>query len=180
METPSFLQRMDFMKISTESDRESAAPLEHAARPSLRWRSVIIFFAVILILTVVSFLDRGVGRAYYGALAGAAALALAVQYRRETRLTTNRLLAIGVVTDCGKPLRSRFRFINAILSRLTGNVPRIKYSFVAFDQRTYTGQTGWAARSLYKGARVAVLYDPGRPVANHPLGSFIFYSFRES
>ena len=170
---------MDFMRISTETHLESAHLLDHAASPTLRWRTVIIFVGAILILTVVSFLDRGVGRAYYATLAGAAALALAVQYRRETRLTTNRLLAIGVVTDWGKPLRNRFRFINAILSRFTGNVPRIKYSFVAFDQKTYTGETGWGAASLHKGARIAVLYDPGKPSANHPVRSFVFYSFRE-
>ena len=170
---------MGILRISTESDLESAALLDHAASPSLRWRTVILFVGVILILSFASFVNHGVGRAYCGTLAGAAALALAVQYRRENRLATNRLLALGVVADWGNPLRSRFRFINVILSRFTGNVPRIKYSFVAFDQKTYRGETGWGVASLHKGARIAVLYDPGKPSASHPVRSFIFYSFRE-
>ena len=163
--------------MGTESHLGGAALRMQTARPTLRWRTVTVFLAVILILSFVSFVNHGVRRAYYGTLAGAATLALVVQYRRERALVTNRLQAIGVVTDSGKPLRSRSRFIDSILSRFTGNIPLIKYSFVAFDQKTYTGQTGWGARGLSKGAQITILYNPENPAANHPLAGFIFYSF---
>jgi hypothetical protein len=82
------------------------------------------------------------------------------------------------VTDWGKPLRGRSRFVNAILSRFSGNIPLMKYSFVAFDQKSYTGETGWGAQGLYVGAQIPVLYNAQNPAANHPLSSLIFYSFR--
>jgi hypothetical protein len=121
-----------------------------AARATLRLRAVAFFLGLIVILAAVSFYNRSGRRIYYGILSGVAALALVVQYRRERALVGNRLLAFGVVTDLSKPLRSRTRFIDSILSRFTGNIPLIKYSFVAFDQKTYTGQTGWGAAGLMK------------------------------
>ena len=147
------------------------------ARATLRWRAVGVFVAVILILGAVSFYNRGVRRAYYGVLSAAAAVALTVQYSRERALIGNRLLAEGVVTDWGRPVRSRSRVVNAILSRFSGNIPVMKYSFVAFDQKTYTGQTGWGARDLYIGAHIPVLYAAGNPARNHPLHGLVFYSF---
>lgn len=160
---------------------ESLATESHlrvqTARARLRWRPMVFFAAVVLLLAVVSFRSRGVRSAYYGVLSGGAALALTVQYGRERALVSNRLLAEAVVTDWDRPVRSRLRAVDAILSRLSGNIPLMKYSFVAFDQKTYTGQTGWGARELYIGARIPVLYNAGNPARNHPLNGFVFYSF---
>ncbi|HXJ04937.1 MAG TPA: hypothetical protein VNH65_07550 [Candidatus Acidoferrum sp.] len=142
-----------------------------------RWRTAAIFVPVVVILAGLGFTTHGVYRAYYGGLSGLCAVALTVQYRRERALLGNRLLAAAVVTDWGKPLRSHSRFASSILSRFSGNIPLVKYSFVAFDQKTYVGETGWGARGLYKGAQIMILYNPGNPAANHPLRSFIFYSF---
>ena len=165
--------------MGTESHLGGAALRVQTAHPILRWRMVAVFVAVILILSFVSFVNHGVRRVYYGTLAGAATLALVMQYRRERALVTNRLQTTGVVTDWGKPLRSHSRFVDFILSRFSGNIPIMKYSFIAFDQKTYTGETGWGARSQYIGARIPILYNAEKPAANHPLRSFIFYSFRE-
>ena len=137
-----------------------------------------MFVAVILILAAVSFYNRGVRRAYYGLLSAGAALAFIVQFSKERALVSNRLLAEAVVTEWGRPVRSRSRVMDAILARLSGNIPLIKYSFVAFDQKTYTGQTGWGARHLHVGARIPILYNAANPATNHPLGGFVFYSFR--
>jgi len=63
------------------------------------------------------------------------------------------------------------------MRKFVPDVPVIKYSLVTFDQKTYTGKTGWRARGLYTGTKIAVLYKPGKPSVNHPITSFIFYSF---
>ncbi|SRR5579885_1024099 len=154
--------------------------LVQTARATLRWRVVAVFVAVILILAMVSLYSSGVRRASYGLLAAAAALALIVQYSRESALVGNRLLADAVVTHWRRPLRSRSRVVNITLSRLSGNIPVMKYSFTAFDQKTYTGETGWGARDLSIGARILIVYDASNPARNHPLRSFVFYSFPES
>ena len=166
--------------MGTESHLGGAALRVPTTRPRLRWRVVAMFAAVILILGTASFYNHGARRAYYVALSSGAALALAVQYSRERASVSNSLAAEAVVTDWGRPVRSRSRLLDAILSRVTGNIPLIKYSFVAFDQKTYTGQTGWGARDLYIGAHIPVLYDAGNPARNHPLNGFVFYSFRET
>lgn len=153
--------------------------LVQTARATLRWRTVAMFVAVIFILGIVSLHSRGERRAYYGILFAAAALALIVQYSRERALVGNRLLAEAAVTQWRTPVRSRWRVLNAILSQLSGNIPVMKYSFVAFDQKTYTGETGWGARDLRVGARILIVYDASKPARNHPLRSFVFFSFSE-
>ena len=165
--------------MGTGSYRGDVALRMQTASPKLRWRTVAVFLALILILSFVSFINDGIRRVYYGILAGGAALVLVVQYRKEQALVTNRLVTTGVVTDWGKPLRSRSRFVDSIASRFPGNIPLMKYSFIAFDQKTYTGQTGWGARDLHIGASIPVLYDADNPVTNHPLNGFIFYSFHD-
>ena len=57
-------------------------------------------------------------------------------------------------------------------------VPIIKYEFIAFDQKTYQGETGWGATGLEKGSQITILYNPENPRKSHPLGGFVFYSFR--
>jgi hypothetical protein len=146
-------------------------------QPKFHLRFAAVFIVAIIILGFFSFTKHGVYRAYYGGIAGLAAAALTVQYGRERAIVHNRLSAVGIVTDYRLPLRSRSRVLNFIVSRFSPDVPRIKYSFVAFDQKTYTGETGWGAFGLYKGAQITVLYNPENAAANHPLTSFIFYSF---
>ena len=161
------------------SETSRLADAIQTARPRLRWRTFVVFAVIILVLVPAAVFNHSVSRYYFGALAGAAALALTVQYRRERVLVANRLLAIAVITEHRKPLQSRSRWLNFILSRFTGNIPVMKYSFLAFDQKTYEGQTGWGAQTLCIGAQIPVLYNPQKPKQNHPLASFIFYSFQQ-
>jgi hypothetical protein len=146
-------------------------------QPKLHLRAAAVFILAIVILGYFGFRRPGVYRAYFGSLACLAAAALIVQYRRERAIVHNRLSAEGVVTEYRLPLRSRSQILNFIVSRFSPAVPLIKYSFVAFDQKTYKGETGWRALGLYKGAQVTILYKPEDPAMNHPLTSFIFYSF---
>ena len=132
-----------------QSHVQDEAPRAQTAQPRFRWRIASAFAAVIVILGLVSYLNQGVRRAYYGTLCAVAALAMIVRYRRERALVSNRLLVDAFVTDWGKPLRSRSRFVDFFLARLSGNIPVMKYSFVAFDQKTYTGETGWGALGLF-------------------------------
>lgn len=164
--------------MSAGSHLESEMARVQTAKASLRWRALAVFIALIVALVFVAFINHEVRRIYYGALSAAAAVALIVQYSREHALVRNRLLTVAVVTDWGRPVRSRSRAVDAILSRLSGNIPVMRYSFVAFDQKTYTGQTGWGGHRLYVGARIPILHNPEKPAANHPLTSFVFYSFR--
>lgn len=147
-------------------------------KPKFHLRIAGIFILAIIILGFFSFTKHGIYRAYYGGFAGLGTAALMVQYSRERAIVHNRLSAAGVVTDFRLPLRSRSRVLNFIVSKFSPDVPVFKYSFVAFDQKTYTGETGWGSRGLYKGAQITVLYNPENPAANHPLTSFIFYSLR--
>jgi len=112
-----------------------------------------------------------------GGFAVLGAAAMIVQYRRERAVAHNRLSAAGVVTDYRIPLRTKSQVLNFIGSKFSPDVPRMKYAFVAFDQKTYTGETGWNAYGLFKGAQITVVYNPENPATNHPLRSFVFYSF---
>jgi len=61
----------------------------------------------------------------------------------------------------------------ATLAHTTQDVVRSPLtSFVAFDEKTYVGETGWGVRGLYEGARITILYNSGNPAASHPLTSF--------
>jgi hypothetical protein len=146
-------------------------------RPKFHLRIAGVFIMAIVFLGSLSFTKHGLYRAYYGGFACLAAVALIVQYCRERKIVHNRLSAVGVVTEYRIPLRSRSRVLNFIASRFSPAIALIKYSFVAFDQKTYEGETGWGARGLYKGAQVTILYKPENPTVNHPLASFTFYSF---
>jgi hypothetical protein len=109
-------------------------------------------------------------RAFYRGLAALLAMALIVQYRRERRLVSNPLSATAVVT--GHKIRGK-----GVPYFGTG-VPIIHYEFSAFDQKTYHGETGWGAAGVAKGSQITVLYNPEDPSKNHPLGGFVFFSFR--
>ncbi|MFI5057256.1 MAG: hypothetical protein ACHQLQ_03655 [Candidatus Acidiferrales bacterium] len=146
-------------------------------RPKFHLRIAGVFILAIVILGYVGFTRHGVYRAYFGGLAVLAAAALIVQYRRERAVVHNRLSAVGVVTDYRIPLRSGPRIFRILASKFSPEIPLIKYSFVAFDQKSYTGETGWGTSGLYKGAQITVLYNPENPARNHPLTSLVFYSF---
>lgn len=147
-------------------------------QPKFQLRGAAIFLAAILFLGFLSLRRHGAYRAYYGGLSGLAAAALIVQYCRERAIVHNRLSAVGIVTDYLIPLHSAPRIIRFLARKFSPEVPLIKYSFLAFDQKTYTGKTGWGTGGLYKEAQITVLYNPENPAANHPLRSFVFYTFR--
>jgi len=136
----------------------------------LRLRPVLFFVGCLAVLGFASYFKPEPYRAFYGALAALLTFALVVQYRRETSLMRNRLSAIGIVTE------HRVRGRHA--PYFGKGVPVIKYEFVAFDQKTYQGETGWGAAGLEKGSQITILYNPENPARSHPLGGFIFYSFR--
>jgi hypothetical protein len=140
-----------------------------ALQPRLRRRPIILFAACIGFLGCMSYLKPEPYRAAYGGLAAAAAIALIVQYRRESVLVRNRLSATGVVTD--------WRVRGKGVPHFGKGVPVMKYEFVAFDQKTYQGETGWGAAGLKKGSHITILYNPENPARSHPLGGFVFYSF---
>jgi hypothetical protein len=155
-----------------------AGMLLQTLRPKFHWRVPIVFGVLIGFLGYVAYAKAGVEGIGYGGLAAVGAVAMFVQYRRERALTHNRLSAVGVVTDYRIPFRGKSRILNFIVARFYPEVPRYKYTFVAFDQKTYGGETGWGSRGLSKGAKINVLYDPENPARNHPHGGFIFYSFQ--
>lgn len=148
----------------------STADATRFGKPKLRIRPVLFFVGCLAVLGFATYFKPEPYRAFYGGLATLFAFALLVQYRRETSLVRNRLSAIGTVTD--------YRVRGKGVPHLGKGVPTIKYEFVAFDQKTYQGETGWGAAGLMKGSQITVLYNPENPAKNHPLGGFVFYSFR--
>jgi hypothetical protein len=136
----------------------------------LRLRPVLFFVGCLAVLGFATYFKSEPYRAFYAGLAALFAFALIVQYRRETHLVRNQLSAMGVVTE------HRVRGRHA--PYFGKGVPTIEYEFVAFDQKTYVGETGWGAAGLNNGSQITVLYNPENPAKNHPLGGFVFYSFR--
>lgn len=124
------------------------------------------------------FLKHGINRVLYCGVSIFAVFAVLFRFRKEYQLVHDRLTAAGVVTDYGMSFRASSRFVRFIMRKFSPDVPVVTYSFTAFDQKTYTGKTGgWLVRDLYKGAKIVILYRPGKPSLNHPLTSFIFYTF---
>src|SRR3989441_713756 len=138
-------------------------------RPKLQIRVAAFYILCIVFLAYLTYRTHWPYRAFYGGLCVLSAAALIVQYRREHALVQNRLSAIGVVTE--------YKVRGKGAPHLGKGVPVIKYQFVAFDQNTYQGETGWGAARLEEGSQLTVLYDPQSPAKSHPLTSFIFYSF---
>src|ERR1700756_5138741 len=141
-----------------------------SAQPKIRMRAVLFFSICLAALAFISYAKPQPYRAAYGSLGAVTAVILVLQYRKERGLIRNRLSATGVVTDYH--LRGRGA------PHLGKGVPIIKYEFVAFDQRTYHGETGWGAQGLHKGSRLTILYEPGNPASNQPLQGLVFYSFQ--
>lgn len=137
---------------------------------------------VVLLILLGSFalfflLKHDINRIVYCSFSLLVIAAVLFHFRKEYRLVHDRLVAIGVVTDYGVPFSNAPRFLRFFIRKFSPEVPIAKYSFVAFDQKTYTGQTGWHTHVSYKGAKITVLYKLAKPSVNHPVRSFIFYRF---
>jgi hypothetical protein len=147
-----------------------ARPHVLTAKPKLRLKSVLFFGTCVAVLGWATYFKPEPYRAFYGGLAGLLIFALVYQFRKETSLVRNHLSAVAVVTD--------HRVRGKYAPYFRGGVPIIKYEFVGFDHKTYQGETGHGARSLQKGSQITILYNPENPTRSHPLGGFVFYSFR--
>ena len=147
-------------------------------QPRLSLHGPVVLLILLGCFALFFFLKHGINRILYCSFSLLVIAAVLFHFRKEYRLVHDRLVAIGVVTDYGVPFRSGPRIVRLIMRKFyPGDVPAAKYSFVAFDQKTYTGQTGWRTDGLYKGAKITVLYRPEKSSVNHPVTSFIFYSF---
>ena len=163
-------QRTQTASITQESDSTDASLRLRTMHAKLKLRVAAFYILCIVFLAYLTYRTHWPYRAFYGGLSVLAAVSLIVQYRREHVLVQNRLSAIGVVTE--------YKVRGKGAPHLGKGVPVIKYQFVAFDQKTYQGETGWGAAGLEEGSQVTVLYNPENPAKNHPLTSFVFYSFR--
>ena len=153
------------------------APDIQTLQPRLRLHGPVLILIFLGACPLFFFLLRGINRPFYCGLSILVVSVLLFHFRKEYRLVHDRLTAVGVVTEYRVPWRASSRFVRFLARKFSPDVPVIKYSFVAFDMKTYTGRTGFYAYGLYQGARIAVLYSPGNPTLNHPARSFIFYSF---
>lgn len=146
-------------------------------QPRLRIHGPVVLFILLGTFPLFFFLEHGINRVFYCGLSILALSAVLFHFSKEYRLVHDRLTAVGVVTEYRMPWRGSSQLVRFIARKFSPDVPVIKYSFVAFDQKTYTGRTGWRVRGLYDGAKITILYLPGKPSVNHPVASFIFYSF---
>jgi hypothetical protein len=124
------------------------------------------------------FLEHGPNRIFHCALSILAGCAVLHHFSKEYRLVHDRLTAVATVTYYGIAYKGGSRILQFIMRRFSPNVPTAEYSFTSFDQKTYSGKTGFRVHGLYQGAQIMILYKPGKPSVNHPATSFIFYSFR--
>jgi hypothetical protein len=138
------------------------------AVPKVRSRVIVYFVVCFAGLGAISYFKPQPYRAAYACLDAAAIVYFLHQYRKERALVESRLSAIGIVTD--------YRVLGRGVHFGEGK-PVLKYEFVAFNQMTYQGETGWGAQGLKKGSRLPILYDPADPARNHPLRGFVFFSF---
>lgn len=146
-------------------------------QPRLRLHGPLLLLIFLGALPLFFFLMRGINRFFYCGLFLLVISVLLFHFHKEYQLVHDRLTALGVVTEYRVPWRGKSWFGRVIARKFSSDVPVIKYWFVAFDQKTYTGKTGFYAYGLYKGAHITVLYKPGKPSVNHPVRSFI-YSFQ--
>ena len=147
------------------------------AQPRLRLHGPVLILILLATFPLFYFLERGPNRVFHTGLAILAVGAVLYHLSKEYRLVHDRLTAVATVTHYGKGYKGRSRILRFVMRRFSPDVPIIEYSFVAFDQKIYSGKTGFRVRGLYQGAKVAVVYKAGKPSLNHPVTSFIFYSF---
>jgi hypothetical protein len=123
------------------------------------------------------FLEHGPNRIFHCALSILAGCAVLYHFSKEYRLVHDRLTAVATVTYYGMAYKGGSRILQFIMRRFSPNVPTAEYSFTSFDQKTYSGKTGFRVHGLYQGVHIMILYQPGRPSVNQPVTSFIFYEF---
>src|SRR5207249_4875248 len=145
---------------------ESPTTQLQTLRPKFRVHVAALFILLFLVLGFGALAKSGVEGAFYAGLCILTAASLIAQYRKERALVQDHQSAVGVVTEY------RVRWKGA--PHMRKGAPRIKYSFVAFDMRTYTGETGWGVSGLRKGTQVTILYRTSKPASSLPLRSFIF------
>lgn len=146
-------------------------------QPRLRLHGPVLILILFAAFPLFYFLEHGPNRIFHSGLAVLAVGAVVYHFSKEYRLVHDRLTAIATVTYYGMAYKGSFRVLRFLTRRFSPNVPVIEYSFVAFDQKTYKGTTGFRIHGLYPGAKIAVLYKAGKPSLNHPATSFIFYQF---
>lgn len=146
-------------------------------QPRLRTHGPVLLVILFGTFPLFFFLERGPNRIFHCALSILAVSAVLYHFTKEYRLVHDRLTAVATVTYYGMAYKGSSRFLRGLMRRFSPNVPIAEYSFVSFDQKTYTGKTGFRVRGLYQGAAITILYKPGKPSINHPVTSFIFYSF---
>lgn len=167
------------MRTNTPVQRTfPSTPDIQTLQPRLSPHGPVVLLILLASFALFFFLKHGINRIVYCSFALLVIATVLFHFRKEYRLVHDHLVAIGIVTNYGVPFRSGPRIVRLIMRKFyPADVPTAKYSFVTFDQKTYTGQTGWRTDSLYKGAKITVLYKPEKPSVNHPVTSFIFYSF---
>lgn len=146
-------------------------------QPRLRLHGPFLILILSATFPLFYFLERGPNRIFHSGLAILAVGAVLYHFSKEYRLVHDRLTAFATVTYFGMAYQGRSRILQFIMRRFSPNVPIAEYSFIAFNQKAYTGKTGFRVHGLYPGAKIPVLYKPGKPSVNHPVTSFIFYSF---
>ena len=147
-------------------------------QPRLRLHGPVLLILLLGTFPLFYFLERGPNRIGHSGLALLAVGAVLYHLFKEYRLVHDRLTAIATVTYYGTAYKGRSRIVRFIMRKFSPNVPIAEYSFLAFNQKTYTGKTGFRVLGLYPGAKITVIYKPGKPSVNHPVTSFIFYSFQ--
>lgn len=147
-------------------------------QPRLRVHGPVVLLILFGSFPLFFYLEHGPNKIFHCALSVLAGCAVLFHFSKEYRLVHDRLTAIATVTYYGLAYKGSSRILRAMMRRFSPGVPVIEYSFVAFNQKTYTGKTGFRVGGFYEGAKVTILYKPGKPSVNHPATSFIFYQFR--
>jgi len=112
-------------------------------QPHLRLHGPVLILIFVALFPVFFLLLHGINRIFYCRLSILVVSVLLFHLRMEYQLVHDRLVAVGVVTGYRTPLTGNSRFARFIMRKFAPDAPLVKYSFVAFDQKTYTGKTGW-------------------------------------
>ena len=156
----------------------SASTLDiQTLQPRLRLHGSVLVVILFGTFPLFFFLEHGPNRVVHCGLSILAGCAVLYHFSKEYRLVHDRLIALATVTYYGMAYKGSSRILRFITCKFSPNVPIAEYSFLAFNQKTYTGKTGFRVHGLYRGAKIPVLYKPGKPSVNHPVTSFIFYRF---
>ena len=163
--------------VSRQSTSPSTLDIQ-TLQPKLRLHGPVVLVILFSTFPLFFFLEHGPNRVVHCGLSILAGCAVLYHFSKEYRLVHDRLTAVGTVTYYGIAYKGSSRILRFIMRKFSPEVPIAEYSFVAFNQRTYTGKTGFRVHRLYRGAKITILYNPAKPSLNHPLTSFIFYCFR--